>query len=105
MPDTQKAKPPVQDIGTSYYCRDCGEHINAKAVPVVVYMVAGVIGGDAELPVGSVHPGIQAVLSQPIARRVWCADCTPKALVELLAETAPAPAAQPELGEPGSAEG
>ncbi len=106
---TVPKKRPPQDIGTSYYCSDCGEHINAKDVPVVVYLVAGVIGGGQELPVGAVHPGIQAVLEQPIARRVWCADCTPKGLADILAEPAAPIVQQPpapnEKGEPGSAEG
>jgi len=76
---------------TSYYCRDCGEHINAKPNPVVVYLVAGPIGGGRELDAAALHPGIVDVLKQSVARRVWCADCAPAGLAALLATPTAAP--------------
>lgn len=85
----------------SYYCDACKRHINALDTPVVLYVVAGHVTGGAEIESGKLHPGIEALMKQPIARREWCHECAPKGLADLLATPLPEPEPGPQT-EPQS---
>lgn len=83
----------------SYYCDECGTCINDSECPVVVYLVAGHLDrAGGVVSTDAVHPGIRALLEQPIARREWCAACAPAGLAALLATPAQA-TANPAMAE------
>ena len=90
-----------------YFC-DCGDDdcatggksINDHEQPVVVYLVAGHVNGGGELDESKLPPFVARLLKQPIARIEMHAECAPKVLARLLAETGE-PERDPEKGEPG----
>lgn len=77
-----------------YYCDDCGEHINSKPNPIVLYIVAGHVNGGGEIDHGALHPGVAELLRQDVARRDFCSDCFPAAMQQMI--DTPRPAATPE---------
>lgn len=65
----------------SYQCDHCGCRVEDQDCPVVVYLVAGSVTGDAvQIDTDQLHPYVVDLLAQPIARRDFCARCVDEAM-------------------------